>query len=328
MSRHLLRRSMLLLVLTVGMILAPAAAGKKPPPPAKGKHVLFVDDDKAQCSKAGFSTIQDAVNAAAAGARILVCAGTYHEAVEVSTAAKNGLKVVAKGAPGSVVMMGEMENPAFLAAFHLTDVSGVLIRGFTIREYHEAGILLGNPGMTTDGANGNRLRKNDISMSHHDGIALYGSSNNLIEHNYVHDNPSEVACGIQVGFTSAGNVVRHNRSVRNSFGIRLNDAASNNVVFRNKSNHNRRFGILNRTGANGTLIANNRTFFNTGTGAPPTEGRGIAVTSGSTGVKVLRNHAFFNTLDLFWDGSGSATFAKNHCKTSDPAGLCAHQEGK
>jgi len=39
---------------------------------------------------------------------------------------------------------------------------------------------------------------------------------------------------------------------------------------------------------------------------------------------VLRNHAFFNTLDLFWDGTGSATFAKNHCKTSIPSGLCAH----
>ena len=34
------------------------------------------------------------------------------------------------------------------------------------------------------------------------------------------------------------------------------------------------------------------------------------------------------TLDLFWDSSGSVTFAKNHCKTSVPAGLCAHQEGK
>ena len=330
MTGRLLRHSALLLALTIGVILAPAAAGKKkPPPPKGGKHVLVVDDDKAQCKKADFTTIQAAVTAASAGTRIAVCAGTYHEAVEISTPAKDGLKIVAKGRPGTVVMVGEMENPAFLAAFHLTNVSGILIRGFTIRDYHEAGILLGTPGVPTAGATGNRIRKNDISSSHHDGIALYDSAHNLIEHNYVHDNPSEIACGIQVGFAgSVGNIVRHNRSVRNGFGIRLNDAASNNVVFRNTSSHNRRFGILNRTGASGTLIANNRTFFNTGTGTPPTEGRGIAVTTGSAGVKVVRNHAFFNTLDLFWDGTGSASFAKNHCKTSVPAGLCAHSEGK
>jgi parallel beta-helix repeat protein len=332
-NERLLRRSAPLVALAIGLLIAPAAVGKKPPPPAKGgKHVLVVDDDKAQCTKADFTTIQAAVTAASAGTKILVCTGTYHEAVNISTSAKNGLKLVAMGAPGTVVMEGEMENPAFLAAFHLTNVSGILIRGFTIRDYHEAGILLGSPpmpGVAPAGATDNRIRKNDISMSHHDGIALYNSARNLIEHNYVHDNPSEIACGIQIGFSgSDNNVVRHNRSVRNGFGIRLNDGASNNVVFRNTSNHNRRFGILNRTGASGTRIANNRTFSNTGTGTPPTEGRGIAVTTGSTGVKVVRNHAFFNTLDLFWDGSGSATFAKNHCKTSVPAGLCAHQEGK
>src|SRR5712691_1898034 len=153
MSGRLLWHSALLLALTIGLVVAPAAAGKKsPPPPKAGKHVLVVDDDKAQCKKADFTTIQAAVTAASAGTKILVCAGTYHEAVDISTSAKDDLKISASGAPGTVVMVGEMENPAFLAAFHLTNVSGVLIRGFTIREYHEAGILLGTPGVSTAGA--------------------------------------------------------------------------------------------------------------------------------------------------------------------------------
>ena len=42
---------------------------------------LVVDDDRVQCPTAGFTKIQDAVNAAPAGATIRVCAGTYPEQV-------------------------------------------------------------------------------------------------------------------------------------------------------------------------------------------------------------------------------------------------------
>src|SRR5919201_5543510 len=95
--RLLLRHSALVLALTVGMVVAPAAAGKKPSPPAKaGKHVLLVDNDKAQCKKADFTTIQAAVTAASPGTTILVCAGTYHESVTITT---NDLRIRAKGAP-------------------------------------------------------------------------------------------------------------------------------------------------------------------------------------------------------------------------------------
>jgi len=318
--------------LLIAVMVVPAAAGKKPPsPPGKGKKgdakVLVVDNDKAQCKNADFTTIQAAVTAAQPGSKILVCAGTYNEMVTVSTAAKNNLAIRAKGKPGEVVLDGQM-NPAREAGFFLTDVKGVLIEGFTIREYHEAGILLGSPS-GAPGASGNTLRRNESTANHHDGIALYNSPGNLIEHNFIHDNPSDIACGIQIGFAgSVGNVVRQNVSLRNAFGIRLNDGAANNVVFHNQSNSNRRFGILNRTGATGTLIKDNRTFSNTGTGVAPTEGRGIGIT-GSSNVKVVNNHAFSNTLDLLWDGTGSGnTFKNNHCNTSTPSGLCAHQEGK
>jgi parallel beta-helix repeat protein len=248
-----------LLALTIGMVAAPAASGKKPS--KGGKRVLLVDDDKAQCKKADFTTIQDAVNAAAPGARILVCAGTYHEAVT----------------------------------------------GFTIQNFHEAGILL-------DNGDGNRIRKNVTTGAHHDGIELrLGSSGNRIEHNRSVDNLAANACGIQIRDAgSTGNVVRHNVSINNNWGIRVGLAATGNVVFHNRSVNNRAFGILNFSGANGTSIKANRAFGN------PT---GISV-QGSTGVTVARNHAFGNTLDLQWDGAGSNTFKNNHCNTSAPPGLC------
>jgi parallel beta-helix repeat protein len=285
------------------MVVAPAAAGKKPSPPQKGgKHVLVVDDDKAQCKKADFTTIQAAVTAAAPQTTILVCAGTYHESVTIT---KNDLRIRAKGAPGAVVLDGVGET--LLAGFYIQNASGILIRGFRIQDFHEAGILL-------DNGDGNRIRKNATTGAHHDGIELrLGSSDNRIEHNLAIDNLASNACGIQVRDAgSTGNVVRHNRLINNNWGIRVGLAATGNVLFHNRSANNRAFGILNFSGANGTSIRGNRAFGN------PT---GIAV-QGSTGVTVARNHAFGNTLDLQWDGAGTNTFKNNHCNTSAPPGLC------
>jgi parallel beta-helix repeat protein len=299
--RLLLWHSALLLALT--MVVAPAATGKKPsPPPKGGKHVLVVDNDKAQCKKADFTTIQAAVNAASPGATILVCAGTYQESVTIT---KNDLRIRAKGAPGSVVLDGMAQT--LLAGFYIQNAGGNLISGFRIQNFHEAGILL-------DNGDGNRIRKNVTTGAHHDGIEVrLGSSGNLIEHNLVIDNLASNACGIQIRDAgSTANVVRHNKAINNNWGIRIGLGATNNTVFHNRAVNNRAFGILNFSGGGGTSIKGNRAFGN------PT---GISI-QGSTGVTVARNHAFGNTLDLQWDGAGSNTFQNNHCNTSAPSGLC------
>src|SRR5271156_5086521 len=44
---------------------------------------ILVDDDKLQCPKAAFSTIQAAVNAARPGDLIRVCPGTYNEQIAI-----------------------------------------------------------------------------------------------------------------------------------------------------------------------------------------------------------------------------------------------------
>ena len=296
-------RSALLLGLTLGLVVAPGAAGKKPSPPGKGgKHVLLVDNDKAQCKKADFTTIQAAVDAASPGAKILVCAGTYQESVTIT---KNDLRIRAKGAPGTVILDGMAQT--LLAGFYIQNASGNLISGFKIQNFHEASILL-------DNGDGNRIRKNVATGAHHDGIELrLGSSGNRIDHNRVIDNLAANACGIQIRDAgSTGNIVRHNVSRNNNWGVRVGFAATGNVVFHNRSINNRAFGILNFTGANGTSIRGNRVF-----GSPI----GISILQ-STGVTVARNHAFGNTLDLQWDGTGSNTFRNNHCNTSAPPGLC------
>lgn len=49
---------------------------------------------------------------------------------------------------------------------------------------------------------------------------------------------------------------------------------------------------------------------------------GVVVGGGATNIRVVRNDIRRNQPDLLWDGSGSATFNNNNCKTSVPNGLC------
>lgn len=58
------------------------AFGRAAAAPPSG-HTLFVDDDRAECPSAQYTTISAAVAAAQAGDRINVCPGSYHEQVTV-----------------------------------------------------------------------------------------------------------------------------------------------------------------------------------------------------------------------------------------------------
>jgi len=281
--------------------------------PNAQQGTLRVDNDAADCPNADYNTIQAAVDAADANTTILVCAGTYNERVVISGAAKNGLRLVAHGAPDAVVLDGN--NPAFFPlnhAFHLLDVSGVLIEGFTVREYFE------NIKMT--GGGGHTIRKNRTTAAGHDGIFALNSSNNIIEHNVSFDNPSGNACGVNVaGPGSVANLVRHNLLINNNWGIRIQGGTTNTVAFSNVSRTNRSHGIQN-IGAttNGSFIENNDAESN------PV---GIEVQT-SSGVTVARNRAFHNaTFDLVSIGGANNAFVNNHCGTSSPPGLCAHTEG-
>ena len=282
-----------------------------------GNQTLLVDDDGVDCPNADYNTIQGAVDAASANMTILVCAGTYNERVVVSGAAKDGLRLLARGAPDTVLLDGNNPSPPavfpFNHAFHLLNVSGVLVEGFTVREYFE------NIKMT--GGGGNTIRQNRTTAAGHDGIFASNSANNLIEHNVSFDNLSANACGINIaGAGSVDNLVRHNQLANNNWGIRIQGGATNTVAFGNESRGNRSHGIQNIGAAtNGTTIENNQTESNP-------VGIGINL---SSGVTVARNRAFQNaTFDLQSIGAGvNNTFVNNHCATSAPAGLCAHSEG-
>jgi parallel beta-helix repeat protein len=293
-------------------------------PGAARSRVLTVDDDRADCQRADFTTIQEAVDAAEPGSTILVCAGTYREWVVIQ---KNELRLLAQGKAGDVVLDGQdvpgsnctpvSPLASQCAGFEVRNGHGNRIEGFMLRRYWEAGIWL------RMGSSGNTIRKNVTTEgTHHDGIQLQNSPRNVIEHNTSFANPFLNACGINVaGAESVGNIVRHNETFGNDFGIQVAGGAVDNHVFRNVSHDNRGLGIRTIGFTNGTVIENNRVMDNAGPG--------IAVLAMSSNARVVRNHAFGNTPDLFWDGTGvNNTFENNHCRTSSPPGLCDHTEGE
>ncbi|MHB8576659.1 MAG: right-handed parallel beta-helix repeat-containing protein [Dehalococcoidia bacterium] len=119
------RRSLWLLSGLLGAVLALMTAAAFAAP-----ATLVVDDDRVQCPDATFTHIQDAVNAAPAGATILVCAGTYIEQVTIP-AGKNDLTLRAKTHQVAIIQA----PPVMLSPKAIVRVAGaqdVTIRAFTI----------------------------------------------------------------------------------------------------------------------------------------------------------------------------------------------------
>jgi parallel beta-helix repeat protein len=296
---------------------------------AQTGRILFVDDDGAQCP-GGLSTIQEAVAKAAAGTTILVCPGTYRKQVSITGAAKNGLQVIAMGRDDEVVLVGD-HTQAY--GFYLEDVSHVLIRGFSIRDFGDKPTTESQFGwgcaIHLENSNYNTLESNRMSKTDMMGITLSNSAHNVVRYNFIFDiDPQGLGNGIWLqGKKSSENLIFQNYAYRNpGGGIAMWGAGSNNVVLDNDFSNNGQWGITHRNTV-GTRIEGNRFSYNAGAwGAITTEkdrrSLGIELRK-SDKVVLLDNIAVSNTaFDVSWDNTGEISFTNNTCVTADQPGLC------
>lgn len=300
-----------------------------------------------------YSTIQAAVTAATVGDRILVRPGTYFGTVMITSAARNDTQIVADGGAGQVILQGNHTQQTAgtckfalepicpeRAGFFLRDVAGVVIRGFTVRDFGVGPMSGIGEGFLLVNAHRNRIEQNVVTRTDMMGVTLFNSSQNLIERNTFYGNdPDEpmrvgTGCGVHIETSAAlaaavaeQNIIRRNLIYGNPFAaVMLNRAGSGNHIVDNELRDGGVWGVMNRA-TNGTLIENNHITNHTGfklAGKPRPVGYGVGIDVTGSSELVIRNNTLRNnsTFDIEWDGTGQNTFTGNVCTKASREGPC------
>lgn len=204
-----------------------ARVGPSGPP----SPVLTVDDDGVDCPGA-LRTIREAVSQAVAGSTILVCPGTYRGTVNLVGPEKTGLKLIAVGRQDEVVLQGDFTERD---GFHLENVTNVLIRGFTVRDFGNKLTTANEWGagnqIYLQNAHYNTIEQNSLISGDMIGVMLLDSGNNTVQNNFAkQDYPALATSGINLqGAKSAGNNIRSNFIYNNKMaGITIRGAGPGN----------------------------------------------------------------------------------------------------
>jgi nitrous oxidase accessory protein NosD len=246
-------------------------------------RTLVVDNDGAECPQAEYTAIQQAVAAAQAGDKILVCPGLYFGTVVVDTP---DLRIEAMAAPGEVVLQGT--GAVGELGFVLLNTTGVVLQGFTAQGFGRAQIRI-------QGGGGNTVRKNVTRDAvGNDGIQVTSSSANVVEQNTAHGNRED---GIFIGritdipFEPASdNIIRYNETFNNRFGLHLSGTGPGNVVFGNRSHDNTQRGIFNANLSHGNEIKFNHVYANGLTPIPGVAGVGVGILVLNSSLVTVRNN--------------------------------------
>jgi hypothetical protein len=180
--------------------------GSRPPPAASAPSApqLTVDDD----GPADFTSINDAIRAAATGTIIRVRAGTYHELVEL----RSGIAIVGAGRAsttieylrGDAVVHGDHVSGARLHGLRLQHEIGQVPCGspvVMVRESSEVTIedceILGSgyEGVLLDQVTGARIDGSRIAQNVSAGVEVLRSTHVVLTHDELAGNGVELAVG-------------------------------------------------------------------------------------------------------------------------------------
>lgn len=243
-------------------------------PSASAEAVLVVDDDRAQCPGAGYTTIHSAIAAAAPGETVRVCEGSYHETVTIT---KNGVRIRGDG-PAAVELDGQGVRQRGIV---IDGVEDVTVEGFTVRNHVENVVLVDTL---------NSAVRHNVLTGAVDGLVVRRSSGNLIEANTAVANTPPSGRGIHLTADADRNIVRHNVTAGNGFGIQLASAGRGNVVVHNLSTGNAFAGISN-VSTEATAISHNTTSHNDRNGIVVVRPHG---SSAPLSAAIEHNHSFAN----------------------------------
>jgi Right handed beta helix region len=126
-------KSKLVYLLALAVILVSALVWPAVALPLRGAQ-LVVDDDKVECPNAGFTHIQDAVDAASSGDEIRICKGIYVEQVAIRKPLKidadNGAILIPSAMQANTTSL--FDAAPIATALLVADTTGVSISGLTV----------------------------------------------------------------------------------------------------------------------------------------------------------------------------------------------------
>lgn len=208
-----------------------------------------------------FDEIQDAIDAASAGDRIVVYEGTYYENLIINTkldifGEDRDITIINGGGSGDVVTISNQVNISHFTiknsgSNHGNAVvkvnSGNSIITDNIISYGEIGIFVSN-------SDNNLIYDNIIENNDDDGIQLNQSDNNDITYNTVTDNANGMFL-----YSSSDNTIDNNAFQDNAVnGIFLNETSNNNNIIDNNFSDNTQNGIYLNDHCNYNIISTNQ----------------------------------------------------------------------